>query len=211
MERNIERGRENGGEAVAVSRCKGVQARTGVIAEEMLRRKGNSSECFPFKLGKWCIWRGLHKQAGSSRSFWSSVFHSSSLTTGRKLSSRCSDLGRFQPAAGVETLFPMMTTRLCPYRLAPGQCGSALGLNGTNMQIHSFPGGSPHELGSYHFRARAERGLLISFLWDDLPRALVGYLKGGPLWLQFLFCFGAGMWSSPARCASRRVWTTQCG
>lgn len=60
--------------------------------------------------------------------FWLIVSFSSYLITGKRLSSRCSDLGRFQPAADVVTQFLMMTTRWCPYLLAQGQCDSSIEL-----------------------------------------------------------------------------------
>lgn len=136
VEREIGRGWE------AVS---GTRARTGTVletvAEETVQREGKCQQVFFTE-----TWQMIDQ----GRSSWTEdsgpvrmvllivVSYSSYLTTGRKLSSRYSDLGRLQPAADAVTPFPTMTTRSCPYRLAQGQWHSGLQLNRTNMQITLF-------------------------------------------------------------------------
>lgn len=66
------------------------------------------------------------------------LFSSSCPTTGKRLSSPCSDLERFQPAAAAGTLFRMMTTRWCRYHPAQGQCDSGVQPSGTKMQCRVF-------------------------------------------------------------------------
>lgn len=103
-----------------------IRAGAGVVAGEMVKREEKASECFHLNLADDDRRGGvfMSRQAAAGQCAWSlGLFVSSSsyLTTGKKLSSRCSGLERFHPAADVGTLFPMMTTRWCPCRQARGQ------------------------------------------------------------------------------------------